>query len=173
MYLYLCVHFGIYQSIKYSRDPNIGMVNQARVKLYEVKSRHSINFPSDFARDSAFPFKPGEELIAKIEGSRSLLRDWSDNPSKKFCIKSHFCANFPKKWQNFLYNICIYVQHMIKHNLKNKEISKEYSIGFKLSDLENEGLYGTENIDLNVVKDQRKHLSPDARELFTGMKYGA
>ena len=45
---------------------------------------------------------------------------------------------------------------MIKHNLKNKEISKEYSIGFKLSDLENEGLDGTENIDLNVVKDQKK-----------------
>ena len=67
------MHFGIYQSIKYSRGLNISMVNQAKVKLYEVKSRHSINFPSDFARDSAFPFKPGEELIAKIEGDKIVI----------------------------------------------------------------------------------------------------
>lgn len=49
------------------------MVNKAKVKLYEVKSRHSINFPSDFVRDSAFPFKPGEELIAKIEGEKIII----------------------------------------------------------------------------------------------------
>jgi len=49
------------------------MVGQAKVKLYAVKSRHSINFPSDFARDSAFPFKPGEELIARIEKGRVVI----------------------------------------------------------------------------------------------------
>ncbi len=73
MYLYLCVHFGIYQSIKYSHGVITGMVSQTKVKLYEVKSRHSINFPSDFARDSAFPFKPGEELIARIEGEKVVI----------------------------------------------------------------------------------------------------
>ena len=49
------------------------MVNQAKVKLYEVKSRHSINFPSDFVRDSVFPFKPGEELVAKIEDGKVVI----------------------------------------------------------------------------------------------------
>jgi hypothetical protein len=49
------------------------MVSQAKVKLYGSKSRHSINFPSDFVRDSAFPFKVGEELIAKIENGRVVI----------------------------------------------------------------------------------------------------
>jgi hypothetical protein len=49
------------------------MVSQTKVKLYEVKSRHSINFPSDFVRDSAFPFKPGEELTARIEGKKVVI----------------------------------------------------------------------------------------------------
>lgn len=49
------------------------MVNKAKVKLYEYKSRHSINLPSDFVRDSAFPFKPNEGLIARIEGKRIII----------------------------------------------------------------------------------------------------
>ena len=49
------------------------MSNKAKVKLYEYKSRHTINFPSDFVRDSAFPFKVGEELIAKIEDGRVII----------------------------------------------------------------------------------------------------
>jgi hypothetical protein len=49
------------------------MVNKAKVKLYEYKSRHSINLPSDFVRDSTFPFKPGEELIARIEGKKVVI----------------------------------------------------------------------------------------------------
>jgi hypothetical protein len=49
------------------------MVSQAKVKLYGSKSRHSINFPSDFVRDSAFPFKVGEELVARIEGGRVVI----------------------------------------------------------------------------------------------------
>lgn len=49
------------------------MVNQARVRMYEVKSRHSINFPSEFVRDSAFPFKPGDELIARIDGGKVII----------------------------------------------------------------------------------------------------
>jgi hypothetical protein len=56
---------------------------------------------------------------------------------------------------------------MREHNLQNKEITKEHTIHFKLSDLENEGLYAAENVDLKLVNEQRKYLSPDARELFT------
>ena len=50
-----------------------GMTAQAKVKLYGSKSRHSINLPSDFVRDSAFPFEVGEELIARIEGGKVIL----------------------------------------------------------------------------------------------------
>lgn len=49
------------------------MVDHANVKLYGSKSRHSINLPSDFVRDSAFPFKVGEELIAKIEEGKVII----------------------------------------------------------------------------------------------------
>ena len=49
------------------------MSNKANVKLYEYKSRHSINLPSDFVRDSAFPFKVGEELVARIDGSKVVI----------------------------------------------------------------------------------------------------
>jgi hypothetical protein len=49
------------------------MVNQTRVRMYEVKSRHSINFPSEFVRDSAFPFKPGDHLIARIKGGKLVI----------------------------------------------------------------------------------------------------
>jgi hypothetical protein len=49
------------------------MVNQVNIKLYAYKSRHSINLPSDFVRDSAFPFEVGEELVARIEGERIII----------------------------------------------------------------------------------------------------
>jgi hypothetical protein len=55
------------------------MVNQAKVKIYGVKSRHSINLPSDFVRDSTFPFETGEELIAKIEGKRIVIEGIEKN----------------------------------------------------------------------------------------------
>lgn len=49
------------------------MTGQANVKIYAVKSRHSINLPSDFVRDSAFPFEVGEELVAKIENGKVTI----------------------------------------------------------------------------------------------------
>ncbi len=73
MYLYLCVHFSIYQSIKYFQYQLILMVNQAKAKLYAVKSRHSINLPSDLVRDSAFPFKPNDSLKVRIEGKKIVI----------------------------------------------------------------------------------------------------
>jgi hypothetical protein len=49
------------------------MVDKARVKIYAVGSRHSINLPAEFVRDSQFPFSAGEELIAKIEKGRIVI----------------------------------------------------------------------------------------------------
>lgn len=49
------------------------MTGQATVKIYAVKSRHTINLPSDFVRDSAFPFKVGDELVARIENGKIVI----------------------------------------------------------------------------------------------------
>ena len=49
------------------------MVKATKVKLYEYKSRHSINLPSEFVRDSQFPFKKNEELIMTIDGNRVII----------------------------------------------------------------------------------------------------
>jgi hypothetical protein len=63
----------MYQSIIYLESLLIPMTNQASVKLYAYKSRHSINLPSDFVRDSTFPFEVGEELVARIEDKRIII----------------------------------------------------------------------------------------------------
>lgn len=49
------------------------MVNSTKVKVYGFKSRHSINLPAEFVRDSAFPFKIGEELVARIDNGRIII----------------------------------------------------------------------------------------------------
>ena len=49
------------------------MVKTAKVKLYEYKSRHSINLPSEFVRDSQFPFTKDEELQATINGDKVVI----------------------------------------------------------------------------------------------------
>lgn len=60
--------------VLYTKRTDIhSMVSQAKVKLYGSKSRHSINLPSDFVRDSAFPFKVGEVLLAKIVGEKVII----------------------------------------------------------------------------------------------------
>jgi hypothetical protein len=33
----------------------------------------SVNIPTEFIRDSAFPFKPLEELVARIDGKRVVI----------------------------------------------------------------------------------------------------
>jgi len=49
------------------------MVNETKVKIYKVGSRHTINLPSGFVTDSSFPFEPNEELIARIEGKSIII----------------------------------------------------------------------------------------------------
>ncbi|OPY51908.1 MAG: hypothetical protein A4E51_01446 [Methanosaeta sp. PtaU1.Bin055] len=63
----------MYQSIICLESLLISMTNQANVKLYAYKSRHSINLPTDFVRDSAFPFEIGEELVARIEEGKVVI----------------------------------------------------------------------------------------------------
>ena len=49
------------------------MTAEAKVKIYVSGERHSINLPGEFVRDSAFPFKPLEELVARIDGKRVVI----------------------------------------------------------------------------------------------------
>lgn len=49
------------------------MVSYAKVKIYQYQSRHSINLPSEFVRDSQFPFKVGENLIARFEADKLII----------------------------------------------------------------------------------------------------
>jgi hypothetical protein len=62
----------------YDKTDIHSMVSQAKVKLYGSKSRHSINPPSDFVRDSAFPFKVGDGLIAKIADGKVIIEKAND-----------------------------------------------------------------------------------------------
>ncbi len=57
------------------------MTDRAKVKIYVSKGRHSINLPSELVRDSAFPFEPMEELVARIDGNRVLIE--KPNPRNK------------------------------------------------------------------------------------------
>ena len=49
------------------------MTAQAKVKIYVSKGRYSINLSTELVRDSAFPFKPLEELVAMIDGMRIVF----------------------------------------------------------------------------------------------------
>ena len=49
------------------------MVNEAKVKIYKVGSRHSINLPSILVTDSSFPFKPNDPLKIKIDGNKLII----------------------------------------------------------------------------------------------------
>lgn len=58
------------------------MTNQAKVKIYAVKSRHTINLPGEFVRDSAFPFKVNEELLARIEDGKVIIEKKVEQPGQ-------------------------------------------------------------------------------------------
>ncbi len=49
------------------------MVNEVKIKIYKVGSRHSINLPSSLVTDSAFPFKPNEDLVVKIDKNKLVI----------------------------------------------------------------------------------------------------
>lgn len=49
------------------------MVKETKTKINEYKSRHTLYLQKDFVSDSAFPFKVGEELIARIKEDKVIL----------------------------------------------------------------------------------------------------
>ena len=66
----------------------IYMASQTRTKLYKVESkstktgvktyRHSIFLEKAFVEDSLFPFKPGENLIVRIDKDRLIITKLKD-----------------------------------------------------------------------------------------------
>ena len=55
------------------------LVSKIKVKIYEYKGRHNLNLKSDFVTDSRFPFKPNEELTARIVDNKILI----EKPTRK------------------------------------------------------------------------------------------
>jgi hypothetical protein len=59
------------------------MVGQTKTKILKVGSRHTIYLEKAFVEDSAFPFKPNEPLIVKIDGERLIIERVSlQNPTE-------------------------------------------------------------------------------------------
>ncbi len=49
------------------------MVKETKTKIYKVGSRHTIYLQKDLISDSAFPFRPDEELVIKIEDDKLIV----------------------------------------------------------------------------------------------------
>ena len=49
------------------------MVKEAKTKIHQVGSRHTVYLPKNLVEDSAFPFKPMETLIVRIDGRRLII----------------------------------------------------------------------------------------------------
>ncbi len=49
------------------------MVNIATLKLSYIAGQYRLHLPKAFVEDSAFPFKPGEELTMKIQEGRVVM----------------------------------------------------------------------------------------------------
>jgi len=54
------------------------MVKETRTKISEYRSRHTLYLQKDFVSDSTFPFKVGEELVARIEGNKVVIKKAKD-----------------------------------------------------------------------------------------------
>jgi RNase P/RNase MRP subunit p29 len=49
------------------------MVKETKTKIHQVGSRHTVYLPKDLIEDSAFPFKPMEPLVVRIDGERLIV----------------------------------------------------------------------------------------------------
>jgi len=49
------------------------MVTQGTTKIIKSGYRHFVYLPKDLVEDSAFPFKPRELLVARIDGDTVVL----------------------------------------------------------------------------------------------------
>jgi len=59
------------------------MVKEAKSKIYKVGSRHTIYLQKELVNDSAFPFKPNEELFVRIEDNKLVVEKSSHPKGKK------------------------------------------------------------------------------------------
>jgi hypothetical protein len=89
MYIYknnLCIYLYISKFQRYVYQSN--MASLTKTKLYKVESksaktgvktyRHSIFLEKAFVEDSLFPFKPGENLIVRIDKDRLIITKLKD-----------------------------------------------------------------------------------------------
>jgi hypothetical protein len=49
------------------------VVRQVKTKINKVGSRHTIYLQKDLIEDSNFPFKAGETIIVRIDGSKLII----------------------------------------------------------------------------------------------------
>ena len=78
------------------------MTNQAKVKIYAVKSRHTINLPGEFVRDSAFPFKVGEELIARDRRWTSYYREEASRRALILATEPEWTSSYMRIHQDLI-----------------------------------------------------------------------
>lgn len=57
----------------YERKLDDYAVKESETKIYESQSRHTLYLKKNFVEDSAFPFKPKEDLVAKIVGDKLII----------------------------------------------------------------------------------------------------
>jgi hypothetical protein len=51
----------------------MNMVKESHTKIHQVGSRHTIYLQKILVEDSAFPFKPGEPLVVRIDGDKLII----------------------------------------------------------------------------------------------------
>jgi len=59
------------------------MVTEAKTKIQQAGSRHTIYLRKELVKDSAFPFKPKQPLIVKIQGERLVIEKLNRQEEEK------------------------------------------------------------------------------------------
>jgi hypothetical protein len=49
------------------------MVKESHTKIHQVGSRHTMYLQKNLVEDSAFPFKPGEPLVVRVDGDKLII----------------------------------------------------------------------------------------------------
>jgi len=59
------------------------MVGEAKTKITEFQSRHTIYLPKDFVNDSQFPFEVGETLVARLDKEKIVIERTHSKRTKR------------------------------------------------------------------------------------------
>jgi len=57
----------------YTNLHTISVVKEALTKIQKADTKHTIYLKKDLVNDSAFPFRPKEPLVIRIEGQRLVI----------------------------------------------------------------------------------------------------